>query len=269
MGTLPSATMVCRVLLGLDRAGASGTLHLRGAGRSATVSFEHGLVVGANVDRRVATSQRQLLQSVVEVCDWDALVLRLVQEPPSTTWWKLREPAPARSLALHLMRAALKDTEAAAIRSDLGNGTYHLTEAGEALLVGAELRPAETAVIFWLRRGVCAEDIQGIPGCGLRGYRFAWMLKLLGCAASKAGGSYPLLLRKRREVRSQASARALLDLPEGAGGKDARRALRKLVRDLHPDRFGDSVPPALKRASGEIVTALVDAEAHIASGSAE
>jgi hypothetical protein len=45
--------------------------------------------------------------------------------------------------------------------------------------------------------------------------------------------------------------------------------LRKLVRDLHPDRFGDSVPPALKRASGEIVTALVDAEARIAAGAAE
>jgi len=95
------------------------------------------------------------------------------------------------------------------------------------------------------------------------------MLKLLGGAAPRAGGSYPLLLRKRREVRSQASARTLLDLPEGAGERDARRALRKLVRDLHPDRFGDSAPPALRRASGEIVTALVAAEARIASGAAE
>lgn len=258
--------MLCRVLLGLDRAAASGTLHLRGDGRSGTLSFERGEVVGANVDRRIATSPRQLLQSIAQVCEWQGLVLHLVQEPTSTSWWKLREPVPARSLALQLMRAALRDVESPAIRSDLGGGTYHLTEAGEAMVVGAELRPEETAVVFWLRRGVCAEDIAGLPGCGLRAYRFAWILKLLRCAAPKAGGSYPLLLRKRREVRSQASARALLDLPEGAGGQDARRALRKLVRDLHPDRFGDSVPPALKRASGEIVTALVGAEAHIASG---
>ena len=108
-----------------------------------------------------------------------------------------------------------------------------------------------------------------LPGCGLRGYRFVWMLKLLRGAAPKAGGSYPLLLRKRREMRKQASARTLLDLPEGAGGQDARRALRRLVRDLHPDRFGESVPPALRRASGEIVTALVNAEASIASDVAE
>jgi hypothetical protein len=37
------------------------------------------------------------------------------------------------------------------------------------------------------------------------------------------------------------------------------------VRDIHPDRFGDGAPLALRRASGEIVSALVDAEARIAS----
>ncbi len=269
MEALTSATMICRVLLGLDRAGASGTLHLQGEGRTATLSFENSLVVGANVDRRVATSHRQMLESLARVCAWDGLVLRLVQEPLSTTWWKLREPVPARKVALQVMRGALREVDTAEIRSDLGAAMYRLTEAGEAMLVGAELRPEETAVIFWLRRGISAEDIPSLPGCGLRAYRFAWMLKLLRCAAPKAAGSYPLLLRKRREMRKRASAHALLDLPEGAGGQDARRALRKLVRDLHPDRFGDSAPPALRRASGEIVTALVDAEARIAAGAAE
>lgn len=258
--------MLCRVLLGLDRARAGGTLHLRSEGRSATLSFDDSLVVGANVDRRVVTSRRQLLQSVAQVCTWDSLVLRLVQEPLSTTWWKLREPVPARQVALQVMRAAVQEVETAVLRSDLGDAIYHLTEAGEAMVIGAELRPEESAVVFWLRRGVRAEDIASLPGCGLRGYRFAGMLKLLGCAAPKAGGSYPLLLRKRRELRARASARALLDLPEGAGQQDARRALRKLVRDLHPDRFGDSAPPVLRDASGEIMTALVEAEARIASG---
>jgi hypothetical protein len=91
------------------------------------------------------------------------------------------------------------------------------------------------------------------------------MLKLLGAASPRTTGSYPLLLRKRRELRNDVSAHALLDLPEGAGGRDARLALRKLVRDIHPDRFGDGAPLALRRASGEIVSALVDAEARIAS----
>jgi hypothetical protein len=167
------------------------------------------------------------------------------------------------------MRAAVRDVDSAAIRAGLGDGMIHLTDAGEAMVVAIELRPEETATVFWLRRGVRAESIPSLPGCGLRGYRFAWLLKLLGGAAARAGGSYPLLLRKRRELRSRASARVLIDLPEGAGGRDARRALRKLVRDLHPDRFGEGVPQALRRASGEIVSALVDAEARIASGAGE
>jgi hypothetical protein len=261
--------MVSRVLLGLDRAGASGTLHLRADGRGATLSFDQGMVAAANVDRRVATSQRQLLVGLADVCGWDGLALQLVQGPSSTTWWRLRDPVGARVLALQLMRGAIQEVDTASIRGDLGDLTYHLTAAGDAMLAGAQLRPEETAVAFWLRRGIRAEQIPSLPGCGLRGYRFAWMLKLLGCAAPKACGSYPLLLRKRREVRSRASAHALLDLPESAGGQDARRALRKLVRDLHPDRFGEGVPPALRRASGEIMTALVAAEARIASGAAE
>ncbi len=269
MRALPSATTVCRVLIGLDRAGASGTLHVRGEGRRATISLDSSQVVAANVDRRVATSQRQVFENVWQICAWEGLVLRLVQSPATATWWKLHDPIPARTLALQTMRAAVKGVDVANVRAELGDAVYHLTEAGEALFVGAELRPEETAVLFWLRRGVPAEEVLALPGCGLRGYRFLWMLKLLRAASPKGGGSYPLLLRKRREVRRDASAHALLDLPEGAGGRDARLALRKLVRDLHPDRFGDRAPPALRRASGEIMTALVNAEARIASGRSE
>jgi hypothetical protein len=268
MPALRSATTVCRVLIGLDRAGASGTLYVEVEGRRAMVSLESGQVVGANVDRRVATSQRQVVENVLQMCGWEGLVLRLVQSPVAATWWKLRDPIPARTLALQTMRAAVKGADTANARSELGDAVYYLTEAGEALSRAAELRPEETAVLFWLRRGVPAEELSTLPGCGLAGYRFLWMLKLLGAASPKAGGSYPLLLRKRREIRRQASAHALLDLPEGAGGRDARLALRKLVRDLHPDRFGERAPLALRRASGEIVTALVDAEARIASGRA-
>jgi hypothetical protein len=265
MRALSGATTVGRVLIGLDRAGASGTLHLRGTGRRGTISLEASEVVGANVDRRVATSHAQLLASVLQLCEWEGLVLRLGQEPTAATWWKLREPIEARILALQLMRAAVKDADASTLRAELGSAVYHLTEAGEALIRGAELMPEESAVSSWLRRGVPAEEISTLPGCGLPGHRFLWALKLLRAASPRAGGSYPLLLRKRRELRKQASAHALLDLPEGADGREARLALRKLVRDLHPDRFGDGTPAALRRASGEIVTALVDAEARIAS----
>jgi hypothetical protein len=269
MRALPSATTVCRVLIGLDRAGATGTLHVRGEGRRATILLDSGQVLGANVDRRVATSHRQVFENVLQLCEWEGLVLRLVQSPATATCWNLPDPISARTLALQTMRAAVNGVTSADVRAGLGDAEYHLTEAGEALLHGAELRPEETAVLFWLRRGVPAEEVSALPGCGLRGYRFLWMLKLLRAASTKSGGSYPLLLRKRREMRRQASAHTLLDLPEGAGGRAARLALRKLVRDLHPDRFGDGTPPALRRASGEIVTALVNAEARIASGGAQ
>ena len=146
MRALPSSTTVCRVLLGLDRAGASGTLRVRGEGRSATLSLESGEVVGANVDRRVATSPRQVFENVLQMCEWEGLVLRLVQSPSATTWWKLRDPVPARTLALQTMRAAVAGAHSASVRADLGDAVYHLTAAGEALFLGAELRPEETAV---------------------------------------------------------------------------------------------------------------------------
>ncbi len=265
MRGLPGATTVCRVLIGLGRAGASGTLHVHGEGHSATISLNSSNVVGANIDRCVATSHRQVFENVLRMCEWEALVLRLVQSPAAATWWELSDPIPAGALALRTMRTVVKGVDMASARAELGDSVYRLTAAGEELLRGADLRPEETAMLFWLRRGVPAEEVSTLPGCGLRGYRFLWMLKLLRAAAPRAGGSYPLLLRKRREMRRHASAHALLDLPEGAGGRDARLALRKLVRDLHPDRFGDGTPLALRRASGEIVTALVDAESRIAS----
>ncbi len=269
MRALPSATMLCRVLLGLDRSKASGTLHLRGEGRRAMLSLEHGAIVGANVDRRVPSSSRQLIESLVQLCEWEDLVLQLSRQASSASWWKLADPVEARRLGLQIMRKFVQGVESNAIRAEIGEGQYCLNEVGEALVLGAELHAEETAAVFWLRRGVRAEDIGSLPGCGLRAYRFVWTLKLLRGAAPKAGGSYPLLLRKRRELRGQVSARALLDLPESAGGRDARLALRKLVRDLHPDRFGDSVAPALRRASGEVVTALVNAEASVAADPAE
>jgi hypothetical protein len=255
--------MLCRVLLGLDRAEATGTLVLRGEGKMAALSLVGGRVTGANLDRRVSSSARQLLQGLSAACAWPGLSLRFVDAPSTITWWKLDSPVAARTLSLESMRAAARSLDTTAIRSELRRGAYRLTESGQHLLRGAELRPEETAMAFWLRRGVEAEDVLTLPGCGLRGYRFLWILKQLRAAATRGTGSYPLLLRKRRELRNRAPAHALLDLPSDAQSGDARRALRKLVRDLHPDRFGDDVPAPLRRASAEIVTALVDAESKV------
>ena len=257
--------MLCRVLLGLDRSATTGTLLLEGEGRRARIAIESGMVTGANIDRRVPSSSRQMLEALIGASSWNELSLRFVDQSTTARWWRLAEPVAARALALDCMRALVRDLDRDTMRAELGEESYHLTEAGAALLEQAELGPEETEVLLWLRRGVAAGDLAVLSGCGQRGTRFLLVLKRLRAAAPRGGGSYPLLLRKRLELRRQASARVLLDLPEGAKDGEARKALRKLVRDLHPDRFGEGVPPALRRASGEIVTALVDAEAALAA----
>ena len=269
MHALRGAATLCRMLVGLDRAGASGALHVHAAGRAAIIALRDGHVVGASVDRQVASSPQQLIGCVWKACLWDGRAFRFDHGEGFAESWMLPEPVRARTLALTIMRAVAMGMRVEGIRIELGNAQLRLTEAGEAFVGGADLGPAEQAAVLWLRGGMLPQEIAGLPGCGLRPYRFVWVLKMLGAAAPKRRGSYPLLLRKRREVRRQSTAHRLLDLPEGAGGREARLALRKLIRHLHPDRFGEGVAPALQRVSGEIVTALVDAEARIASGRAD
>jgi hypothetical protein len=265
MHALPGAATLCRVLVGLDRAGASGALHLRASGRGAIITLHEGHMVGASIDRLVVGSTQQLIACMWKACHWDDVAFRFDREAGLAEHWMLDEHVRACAPALSIMRAAAARVNPERIRVELGDALFRLTEAGEALVDRADLGPAEQTAVLWLRRGVLPEDIAGLPGCGLRGYRFVWVLKMLGAAAPKRGGSCPLLLRKRMELRRRSTDYALLDLPEDADSREARAALRRLVRHLHPDRFGEGVTPALRRASGEIVTALVDAEARIAS----
>ena len=263
MRALPSATIVCRVLIGLERSDASGTLRVRSPSQEAALVLASGHVVAANIDRRVASSPVQVLEGLYRMCAWDAVVLRLFSDAGTADYWRLDQALDARALALQTIRRAVQSMDTSSVRVEVGRRHYRMTPAGEHLVRGLSLRSEEQALLFWLRRGVQAEDVPSLPGCGLAGYRFLCCLKLLRAAAPR-GGSYPLLLRKRQQLRQRASAHDLLDLPAEAGSHEARRALRRLVRELHPDRFGADTPPALRRASGEIVTALVAAEARIA-----
>jgi hypothetical protein len=86
-------------------------------------------------------------------------------------------------------------------------------------------------------------------------------LRLIGAAIERPvhEDSYALLLRKRRQLSRNDSASALLDLPELASAEHARRALRRLAKKLHPDRFqaGDA---RLHAVSSEVMGALSRAE---------
>jgi curved DNA-binding protein CbpA len=75
-----------------------------------------------------------------------------------------------------------------------------------------------------------------------------------------------MLLRKQRQLRRAADARALLEIGPRASPEEARRALRRLAHVVHPDRFGAAEDAAVRSASREVMTALVDAQRRLEEG---
>jgi len=265
MDAAPSAATVGRVLVALDRARASGLLRVMGFGRAGGLLFEEGRIVGAAFDRRVAVARPQVVEGLDRACQWEDVVLRLEQEHATAdSLLRIDRPVPAREIALRVLQRSVERLDAGAVRALLGGRFYRVSLTGRSMLERLDLSEQERAAARWLERGGWADDVLALPHCGLPAYRFVGSLKLLGWAA-ETGGAYRLLLRKRRQLRQDVSPRELLDLPAEASGPDARRALRRLVGDLHPDRFGERAPAAVRHASGEVVSALVAAEAAIAS----
>lgn len=82
----------------------------------------------------------------------------------------------------------------------------------------------------------------------------------VGAVGTATTAPYRLLLRKHREVQRSVGPQVLLELPRGADRGEARRALRRLAKELHPDRFSQH-DEAVQRTSREVMRALLDAEA--------
>lgn len=140
-----------------------------------------------------------------------------------------------------------------------------LTSFGRDLLRGAPLRPEEAAVAALLEVNATMDTIASAVHGHARAMRFASVLRRIGAAEpTSASGSYSLLLRKRQELRRSTDARTLLGIAPGSTKQEARRALRRLARDLHPDRFSQAEAGA-RELSAEVLKALVRAEAEIAS----
>ncbi len=130
-----------------------------------------------------------------------------------------------------------------------GSGALRLTRAGSQLV--SQLVPMAKLPRL---ESVLSGD------CGSSHARA--VLKVLGAAfdARMDSNSFSLLLRKQREIRRQASAATLLDLPPHSATPDqARRALRRLAQKLHPDRFSAELP-ALRAVSADVMRALFRAE---------
>ncbi len=142
-------------------------------------------------------------------------------------------------------------------RRCLGLSTHgaRLFEAAGA----ASLGPLEAALMAVLRRGEApGEEILAQLGFLPAVTRTLWLWAVLGLVQGhRSGQRHGLLLQKRRQLRKGHGAAALLGVANATEASAGRRALRQLVRELHPDRFD----AALRPASTEVVRRLVAAEA--------
>ena len=174
----------------------------------------------------------------------------------------IEEPPLVADVVLSCVRA-LSRAELAS--TTLRDGELVLSALGRTLLTQAALWPPEEAAAALLLRGAPRAALDGL----CRTYPKA--RDLLACLESLGGfagtpcskterGSYGLLLRKRSQIRQGDSPYRLLDLPPGSTSAQARKALRQFAVHLHPDALGPDVPDGLRRASTEVMGALIDAE---------
>jgi len=173
----------------------------------------------------------------------------------------LREQASLGVLLMGALRELSGAESERALRARLGQRELSLTELGEALLEGAALWPDEQAMLVPLRAGADADTVWGVAGRSARALRtLAGLMRVEAVASRRRGVAYPMLMQKRRQVRAQVGSRRLLELSDQASPVEARRALRRFARSLHPDHFSDG---PLRRASEEVFRAMVHAASEL------
>lgn len=211
--------------------------------------------VGAASERSVRSAlTHQLSRRVESVLRWrGAELLLTTSAPPLLEGLHVSAPL-AVSVHAGLVRIA-SELPADVLRARAGSAALRPTTLGQWL--GARLGSASGERAFGLL-------LAAQPGPALLAERAA--LRAIGALVEQNAelDGYSLLLRKRRELRGRASARRLLDLPEGAHPSQARIAFRKLARKLHPDRF-HAAQPGLTDLSNEVMCALVSAEAELSA----
>ncbi len=212
--------------------------------------------------------RRQLRRRVGLLFGWSAAELSFRRGAADVGVPHVSEPVRTPDLVLGAMRDVVSETPVLVARRRLGDSVAVLSRLGAALLAEATLWPEEAAMVPLLERGAPVEVVLGAAGGSRRGILGLYALKLLSAVGSPGAGrgAYGVLLRKRRQLRHALGNDdlRLLDLPAGARPEDARRALRRLAHLVHPDRFGDHEAPAVRRASSEIMAALVQAEQRLA-----
>ena len=224
---------------------------------------EHGLSRRGAVERALRLQMRERL---VRVGRAGGLDYRFTPGDASVGVAWLREPEAAEDLVLDSMRELLLSWPLARLARAAGGHPVRLGAIGRLLLERARLWPEELVVRTLLRRDE-ASDVRELVAAARgsqRALRFVALLALLGALDRDPGRrSYGLLVRKRRQLRSQAAPHDLLEAGADASAADARRALHRLAGQLHPDRFGAHAPAGVIDASREVMDALAVAERRV------
>lgn len=169
----------------------------------------------------------------------------------------LDEPPTTSQLLMSALRKRMEDVPLITVRHKLGSGMLVLSPLGKDLLEDAALWPDEQAVVTLLERGAPVDELVKAADGSTRAQRTLYGLRLVGgCAPPTSRRGYALLLRKSRELEQRAKARELLELPPRASPRERSRALRRLARELHPDRFGGDPDAAIQAASHRVMSAL-------------
>jgi hypothetical protein len=281
---LSSASLLGRGLLRLGDARATGTLNVQGAGR-ARIALHAGRVVAIDVDgapplgdllevdparHRAALDRRppvgpvgrwlvregladpaavthalrrQLRARVARLFAWADVELRFV--PVSAPLPALDEPLTTTDLVLGALREVVRpsaDTEAR-----LRDAEWTLSVLGRAQLPRAELFPQERAMLFALERGARGQDVLALGGGHPRALRALHAWHLVGLAVERR------LEAANRDGRHQALVRARRALRHEPTTERDERALRRTLRDVHPDRF----EPRLQATCTDVVRELL------------
>lgn len=307
-----AATALCRVLLALARARATGVVRLQGQGRDGAIALADGRLAGVAISGEASRCLGEVLddlgawdclrhgQAVREgmppspIGAWlvssgvstkdavvDALEQQLHERLTQIAMWErasfafdphlggcgvtlAEAPLGVHQAVWVALGVLAKRTPQWRVRSELGTDRFQLNEEGTRFAALDRLTADQRALFALLARGARVKDLVAVGHDEDARRRELWALKLVG-ATCVAPAAYGLLLKKRREVQRNVPAHLLLEVPERPSPPQARRALRRLVRDLHPDRFGRSASSWLKRASNDVVSALVRAEAQLRS----
>ncbi len=274
-----AAPLIVRTLDLLARGSATGTISVTSASRSGSISMIAGRIAhveapGAapllcellGIDRELASKgavlgahREQMRARLVAMMAWRGVSVGLRTGCPRVAPGV--DPACTADLVLEALRRAVRDLPIERARERLSAHPWSLSALGRSLCAKAALHPDEAALVAALDAPTDLAAMHRVAGTE-RALRFAFALAFVEAASLPSeAGAMTLLARKTTELRRDASAARLLDLPGHARPSEARGALRRLARELHPDRFAAHAPAGIQEASTAVVAAMTRAAA--------